>query len=74
MADIGAYGVGVQLYFNFICALCFVFFMMGCLVIPALEANGKGMMMKDDAPGLAKVGEKLKLNFSNYQDHRILTI
>jgi hypothetical protein len=41
MADIGAYGVGVQLYFNFICALSFVFMIMGFFVCPALDANGR---------------------------------
>lgn len=44
-ADLGCYGVGVQLYFNFLGSMIFVFGVLGCLSLPLLTENVNGSMV-----------------------------
>jgi hypothetical protein len=53
--DMGTYGVGIQLYFEFLFTMGFIFMFMGFLTMPLLVANGSGDMAGESAPALAKL-------------------
>ena len=47
-SELGQYGVGVQLYFNFLCGLAIIFMIMGFMVLPLQIENSAGHMHGGD--------------------------
>jgi hypothetical protein len=54
MTDLGNYGVGIQLYFNFLCILMVTFLFMGFMTLPLLSANAAGHLVSEEEPYLAQ--------------------